>query len=117
MLVRYEVRTLINHSPFANIAIFALNIISFVLLVAGVFSAEWLDRLVLHDWNLTGFLGYQFLHGGILHLGFNLIYLWVFGNALCGVINNFLYAGIYLLLGALAGVVHLLLDGSLVIGA
>src|SRR5258707_975081 len=80
MIVPYRVSTLTMRSPWANLAIMAINVIMFLLMVGGAISEDVLDRLVLVDWSSLGFIGYQFLHGGFLHLAGNMILLWVFGN-------------------------------------
>ncbi len=44
----------------------------------------------------------QFLHGGILHLGGNMLYLWVFGDNIEEVLGRVRYVFFYLLCGVLA---------------
>jgi membrane associated rhomboid family serine protease len=78
---------------------------------------EVVAPMVLTDLSPVGLLGYQFLHFGFLHLFGNMLLLWVFGNAVCGVINSLAYVGIYLALGIAAGATHLLLDGAPAVGA
>lgn len=46
------------------------------------------------------------LHGGVLHLVFNLYWLWVFGTAIEQVYGTARTAGLYLFLAALAGVIE-----------
>jgi len=104
-------------SPWANLAIMAINVIMFVLVAAGAIPDEALDRLVLTDWSPLGLIGYQFLHGGIMHLAGNMILLWVFGNALNGIMHDVDYVLAYLITGVIAGATHLLIDGSPAIGA
>ncbi len=45
----------------------------------------------------------QFLHGGFLHLGGNMLFLWVFGNNIEDQLGHLKYLIFYLLCGALAG--------------
>ncbi|NJM97622.1 MAG: rhomboid family intramembrane serine protease [Phormidesmis sp. RL_2_1] len=45
----------------------------------------------------------QFLHGGFLHLGGNMLYLWVFGNNIEDQLGHFKFLVFYLACGALAG--------------
>lgn len=49
-----------------------------------------------------------FLHGGFVHLFGNLIYLWVFGDAVEDVLGHVRYAVVYLLAGALGSMTHTL---------
>ncbi len=44
----------------------------------------------------------QFLHGGILHLGGNMLYLWVFGNNIEEVLGRMRFVILYLACGLLA---------------
>jgi len=44
----------------------------------------------------------QFLHGGFLHLGGNMLFLWVFGNNIEDQLGHLKYLVFYLLCGALA---------------
>jgi membrane associated rhomboid family serine protease len=117
MIVPYRVNTLTVRNPWANLVILALNIGCFVLVNTGQISIDWVERLVLQDWSALGLLGHQFLHAGWMHLLGNMIGLWVFGNALNGVISNLEYAVIYLLCGVLAAALHLMIDGAPAVGA
>ncbi|XHX76352.1 MAG: rhomboid family intramembrane serine protease [Stenomitos frigidus ULC029] len=45
----------------------------------------------------------QFLHGGFLHLGGNMLFLWVFGNNIEDQLGHVKFLLFYLLCGALAG--------------
>lgn len=48
-------------------------------------------------------LSSQFLHGGFLHLGGNMLFLWVFGNNIEEKLGRISYLFFYLTCGALAG--------------
>ena len=117
MIIPYRVDTLFQRTPWANIAILVLNVVCFVLVSVGVIPDSVVSQLVLREWNLSELITHQFLHANILHLVFNMIYLWVFGNAVCAVVNEWIYPGLYLMLGVFAGAVHMLLNGAPVIGA
>ena len=45
----------------------------------------------------------QFLHGGFLHLGGNMLYLWIFGNNIEDKLGSTKFLFFYLVCGALAG--------------
>jgi membrane associated rhomboid family serine protease len=117
MIIPYEVRTLTIRSPWANLALLAANILMFILTASGALSDELLNHLVLSDWSPVGFIGYQFLHSGVFHLVGNMILLWVFGNALNGIMHDLDFILAYLATGVLAGALHLLVDGAPVVGA
>ena len=74
-------------------------------------------RFALKGWRLQGLFGHMWLHGGLLHLIGNLIFLWLFGNAVCSKIGNVFYLPVYLFLGIIAGISHLLFSGGIAIGA
>jgi membrane associated rhomboid family serine protease len=117
MIVPYRVNTLTIRTPWANLAILALNLVFFALTLSGHLSEEWWERLALQDWQPLGFFGSQFLHIGWMHLIGNMISLWVFGNAINGIMSDLEYIGTYLLCGVLAGVLHMLVDGRPAVGA
>jgi hypothetical protein len=50
---------------------------------------------ILNGWKLKGLFGHIWLHGGILHLLGNMLFLWIFGNAVCAKIGNIRYLLIY----------------------
>lgn len=117
MLIPYRVNTLTCRSPWANLTLLILNVLAFVLLVAGMIPDAVIARMVLVDWSPTGLLGSEFLHIGWMHLIGNMLFLWVFGNALNGVMHDTDFVLSYLSCGVLAGALHLILDGSPAVGA
>lgn len=52
----------------------------------------------------------MFLHGGFLHLGGNMLYLWIFGNNVEDVLGHFRFAGFYVLCGLIAAMAHVVLN-------
>ncbi|EDX86058.1 peptidase, S54 (rhomboid) family [Synechococcus sp. PCC 7335] len=52
----------------------------------------------------------QFLHGGLLHLGGNMLYLWVFGNNVEDQLGHAKFLFFYLLCGVLAGLAQWFFD-------
>ncbi len=48
----------------------------------------------------------MFLHGGIFHLGGNMLYLWIFGNNVEDVLGHLRFLLFYLLCGVLATLAH-----------
>ena len=105
--------------PFVTIGLILVNIGVFVrlLLLAPTAQQEVILRLAVIPHELThlpagrlDLLGYNlltlltsmFLHGGLLHLGGNLLYLWIFGNNVEDVMGHLRYLAFYLICG-LAG--------------
>jgi membrane associated rhomboid family serine protease len=54
----------------------------------------------------------MFLHGGWMHLGGNMLYLWIFGDNLERVMGAAKYAAFYLTCGIAAGFAHILFAGG-----
>jgi membrane associated rhomboid family serine protease len=48
----------------------------------------------------------QFVHGNLLHLFFNMLYLWIFGNNVEDILGRFHFLLFYLSCGLTAGLVH-----------
>jgi membrane associated rhomboid family serine protease len=72
---------------------------------------------ILDGFALKGLFGYMWLHGGILHLAGNMLFLWIFGNAVCAKIGNLRYIPAYIGLGLVAGISHLVFTGGGSLGA
>jgi membrane associated rhomboid family serine protease len=51
-----------------------------------------------------------FLHGGALHLGGNMLFLWIFGDNIELKFGRLKFLGIYLMWGIVAGLVHIVGD-------
>jgi len=75
------------------------------------------DQFVLRGWDIRGLIGHMWLHGGLLHIIGNLLFLWIFGNAVCAKIGNLKFLPIYIGLGIFAAISHLIFNGGPMIGA
>lgn len=71
--------------------------------------ALWPPR-VLHQYALWQIFTYAFLHGGIIHLLFNLFTLWMFGCDVERVLGGKKFILFYLISGVGAGLCHLLFN-------
>lgn len=74
----------------------------------GVIPAE-----ILQGQDLWTLLTAMFLHGGLLHIGSNMLYLWVFGDNIERAIGSPLYFVFYLIGGIVAFAVQTLMSGAL----
>jgi membrane associated rhomboid family serine protease len=63
-------------------------------------------------WDIVTLFTSQFIHAGFLHLGGNMLFLWVFGRSVEDRVGSGLYLVLYLLLGALAGLVQCWISAS-----
>jgi len=114
-VIPYKVDVAMYRWPVANFLILALMAGGYVgeLFLPG----ETFKNMVLDGWTVTGLFGYLWLHGSIEHLVGNMIFLWVFGNAVCAKVGNLPYLLIFLGLGLLSGATHIVFDGQPAIGA
>jgi membrane associated rhomboid family serine protease len=60
--------------------------------------------------NLLSILVSMFLHGGWLHLGGNMLYLWIFGDNVEDRLGHFRYLAFYLLCGVGATMTHAIMN-------
>jgi membrane associated rhomboid family serine protease len=111
----YKVDVQSSRKPFANYLVMMAMVAAFALQLTC--PQEKVDRFVLDGWSLQGLLGYMWLHVGYGHIIGNLIFIWVFGNAVCAKVGNLLYLPIYIAAGLLGGIVHLMFDSRMAIGA
>jgi len=129
MFIPYSVDVPFNHRPVMNWLITLALVLIFVAQIHAVSGQldqgvslqdavrNTIERFALKGWGLTGLFGHMWLHGGILHLLGNLIFLWLFGNAVCSKIGNLVYLPVYVGLGLIAGLSHMIFSSGPVIGA
>lgn len=101
----------------ANVAFFVAQILLSALgpkQAESILQSIWLDPQGVTPW---GFLTYQFLHGGVLHLVGNMIFLYVFGPNIEDRLRRVGFLIFYLVGGVAAGGLHILFEKSPVIGA
>lgn len=61
------------------------------------------------------FLSSMFMHGGIMHIFGNMLFLWVFGDNLENLLGHFRYAAFYIVCGFAAAASQILMDTDSVI--
>lgn len=99
-----------------NVGLIALNIVVFVVQQAWPpFEA----RLLLYpqEPTLLGFFGSAFLHADWFHLGGNMLFLYIFGNNLNDKLGHAGYLALYLGGALCAGLLHVVVSDSPVLGA
>jgi len=118
--------------PFVNYLLIAVNILVFIFLQgmgsdeAFLLSYSTVPKEILTGTDITsGGLGItpipvyltlvtsMFMHGGLAHLGGNMLYLWVFGDNLENVMGHVKYLVFYLLCGLIASLSHVFLTSYL----
>lgn len=101
-----------------------------ILVTVGIFGLQLTEQhlyggqgsplthsLLLRNWHPQGLLGHVWIHRSLWHLIGNMIFLWVFGNTICSKLGSARYLGLYLLLGVLSGMSHLLFYDGAALGA
>ena len=118
MFIPIRTDTPLRRTPYMNYALIAANVVVFGL------QQVWLRGALLkpllldpHDPHLWQFFTYQFLHGGVLHIVGNMLFLYIFGNNVNDKMGNFGYLGFYLAGGVFAGISHVLTSAGPVLGA
>ena len=97
IFIPYEIETLQQVRPWANWLIVATCSMVSLAALSGQMDPNVVEMLVLDGWNPICMLGHVLLHGGLGHLIGNMIFLWVFGNAICTNTSNPIYFGIFCL--------------------
>lgn len=108
----------LHHLPWVNIGLIVLNVLVFFLV------DQKTNRLAFSEYllnpaqpSLFQFISYQFLHSGIMHLAGNMLFLYVFGNSVEDRLGKVGYLCFYLAGGVCAGLGHVLVEDSPVLGA
>jgi len=120
MFIPYRVDVPFNHRPVMNWFVVTGVIVVFILQIQTLnnqAAQETMRRFVLDGWGLSGLFGHMWLHAGLLHLIGNLIFLWLFGNAVCSKLGNVLYLPVYVGLGLIAAASHVIFCGGTAVGA
>ena len=110
--------------PWITLLLIAINITVYYLQMRSGIRAEnqiferyalypkAIKESVLHGEALTfttieSMLTHMFMHGGWLHLGGNMLFLWIFGNNVEDVLGKLRYLFFYLASGLIAALTHI----------
>jgi membrane associated rhomboid family serine protease len=107
-----------GRTPYVTYALIALNVVIFL----GYWTLFTDERALQHffdDYAMiparvtqtgawSGLVTSMFLHGGLLHLGGNMLFLWIFGDNLEDRMGHLPYLAFYLACGIAAGLTHVL---------
>ena len=111
--------------PFVNIAIIAVNVAVFAYEFSlgvrlggfiqrfAVIPSEIMGVLLHPEFSLSpleGLLTSMFLHAGWLHLGGNMLYLWVFGDNIEDKLGHMRYLFFYLICGLISSGLYIYVD-------
>jgi membrane associated rhomboid family serine protease len=95
----YRTDAPIYHFPYATIALIAVNALAFIALFGSrgepnEYILEYGEGLKPLQWVTS-----NFIHGGLLHLLGNMIFLWTFGLLVEGKVGSFIFLPLYLGIG------------------
>lgn len=68
------------------------------------------QQLPCPDMSYVSLISSMFMHGGIMHLGGNMLFLWIFGDNIELKFGRAKFLGIYLVWGIGAGLAHIAID-------
>ena len=100
-------------TPYVNYGLLVINIAVFFsfFLQGNLNSAIWtfgtVPQEVVNGRELWTLLTSMFMHGGIMHLAGNMVYLWIFGDNIEDVLGHVNYLIFYLLGGLVASLAHI----------
>ncbi len=107
----------------ACIAVFAYQIVQPAAIEAYAFRPAYIASLTtIQELGYVGAGGSlllsMFMHGGLLHIGFNMLFLWVFGDNVEDRMGHLRYLVFYLICGVLATLAHsvIAVAGALIYG-
>jgi membrane associated rhomboid family serine protease len=107
-------------TPFVNYTLIALNVLVFLYQITLPerdlydFIYRWgaIPREISAGVDLFALLTSMFLHGGWLHIGGNMLFLWVFGDNIEDTMGHAKYLLFYLLSGLAAGYTQVIFDSN-----
>lgn len=114
--IRDQIPTL--KTPVVTYALIAINVLVYlVMMLAGAGQESLVNELALIPTNVTSgldlgdiadFITSMFMHAGLLHLGGNMLYLWIFGDNVEDQMGKWKYLVFYLVGGLVAALTHIL---------
>ena len=117
VFIPYQSDVAMRRLPIGNFILIGVTVVISWLVLQLVETREGLDPFLLNGFAMPGLVGHMFAHAGIIHLAGNMMFLWIFGNAVCSKVGNGWYIPVYLGLGLVAATTHVMFDGGLAIGA
>ena len=122
-MIPYRDDNPIHIIPFSTILIISLNMLVFIM---QLFSGED-SRSIVYSYgaipqNIIGFQSNQpipayltiltsmFMHGGVFHIAWNMLYFWIFGNNIEERLGHIRFILFYLFCGVVAALSHILLS-------
>lgn len=103
--------------PYVTYTIMLLNVVVWAVTSHfGLIARKDMVELLGVSYNTSGqyyrFLTSMFMHGDILHIAGNMLFLWIFGRAVEGRVGYLKYILLYVLAGIIGDALHLLMVGA-----
>ncbi len=124
-MIPYRDDNPINIVPYSTILIISLNLLVFVMqLLSGEDSRSIVYSYGAIPQNIISFQSTQpipayltiftsmFMHGGVFHIAWNMLYFWIFGNNIEESLGHIRFILFYLFCGVVAALSHTLLSPS-----
>src|SRR5215211_5236278 len=110
----------IRSRPIVTWSIIALNILVFLFqlsldeadLTRFIFDWGTVPREISHGDDLFALVTCMFLHGGWLHIGGNMLFLWVFGDNVEDTMGHIKFLVFYLICGVAASGLQVIVDSD-----
>src|SRR5262249_11594220 len=116
-VVPFHVDVPMHRLPWANWALIGLTVLLYFLTFSSGGFNDLGEQLVLGGGNVAGWVGHVFVHAGLFHLLGNMLFLWVFGNAVCAKVSNLAFPFLYLGIGLCAGLAAYAVNPRPAVGA
>jgi membrane associated rhomboid family serine protease len=119
MLIPIGTDIRVHRAPVGNWLLIGLNIVIYLLTSSA--GDAWAERthftLNAAIPGLSQYITYQFLHADIGHLLGNMLFLWIFGHAVCARMGSVAYVFFYLASGVFAGIAFTAYNANPLLGA
>lgn len=109
-MIPYSVDASLDERPVVNWLAFGGLIVAFI--IRSKVAAEAIEPFALSGWNISGLIVHSWLHVNLVQLVVSLLFLWPFGNAVCGKIGNKRYLAFFLGFNLLGGILHVIFSDN-----
>ncbi len=117
-ILPYRVDVPEDRWPVVNWLLIAVNVAVFISTFHALSAEEFrYEAMVADGWKFSGLFGHMFLHASVGHIFGNMLFLWVFGNAVCAKLSNWVYLPVYFIVGLASVTLFNILSDGRMIGA
>lgn len=117
MILPFSVDVALDRRPWGNWLLIVATVAAFLATTdEGFYDLEHPSVLMLDGFG-PGVVGHVLVHGDPIHLMANVMFLWVFGNAVCARVGSIAFPLLYALFAVAAAMAHLVASERPAIGA